>query len=161
MHLAFGQGAFNFFQMKSSDPPVIIKTSFEATREALWNALTVHSEMVQWFFDNIPDFKPEVGFKTSFPVSSEDRTFTHLWEITEVEPFEKITYNWKYKEYPGDSFAAFELIQGHEDVMLKLTLTILRDFPDNIPEFTWESCKGGWNYFLGERLKSHLETQYP
>jgi len=144
--------------MKSSDPPIIIEQSFTVSKSRVWSALTDHQKMIQWFFENIPDFKAERGFKTQFAVHSGDRTFTHLWEITEVVPEEKITYNWKYKEYPGDSFASFELIEAEAAVKIRLTLTIVADFPDDVPEFTRESCIGGWNYFLGERLKSYFES---
>ena len=61
--------------------------------------------------NNIESFEPKIGFKTQFKVKSEDRTFTHLWTITEVEPLKKIVYNWKYEEYAGDSFVYFELFQ--------------------------------------------------
>ncbi|KAA3622296.1 MAG: SRPBCC domain-containing protein [Bacteroidetes bacterium] len=143
--------------MKRSDSPIIVEVSFNSNKEALWQAITDHSRMIQWFFDNIPDFQPQVGFKTRFEVSPGERTFTHCWEITEVKPFQKITYNWNYEEYPGDAFVTFEISPKHDQVTVKLTMDIIEDFPDEIPEFQLESCLGGWNYFLGENLKKYLE----
>ena len=98
-----------------------------------------------------------MGFATEFAVQNEDRIFTHLWTLTEVIPPKKITYNWKYKEYPGDSFVSFELIEGKNLVTLKLSTKVVENFPEDIPEFKRESCKGGWNYFIKEKLKQFLE----
>jgi len=72
-------------------------------------------------------------------------------------PKQKITYNWKYKEYPGDSFVTFQLINDKNCVKLKLTTEVIENFPDDIPEFKRESCIGGWNYYIKERLKEFLE----
>ena len=52
--------------------------------------------MRKWYFENIPSFKPEVGFKTQFNVQSQHRNFLHIWKVTEVVPKKMITYNWKY-----------------------------------------------------------------
>lgn len=52
--------------------------------------------MKQWFFNKIPDFKAEVGFKTKFNVTSESLNFLHLWKLVKVKTFKKIVYIWKY-----------------------------------------------------------------
>jgi len=90
-------------------------------------------------------------------VQKEGRIFTHLWTLSEVILLKKITYNWKYKEYPGDSFVTFALIEDKNHVTLKLSTKVIENFPEDIPEFKRESCKGGWNYFIKERLKQFLE----
>ena len=113
--------------------------------------------MHKWFFNNIPDFQPTIGFKTSFPVSNEGRTFTHLWTITDLIPNKLITYNWKYEEYSGDSFVTFEIIEEDNKVFVKLTAKVTEDFPQDIPEFKRESAVGGWNYFIGESLKEYVD----
>lgn len=142
--------------MKKVDEPVVVEQIFNTSVDKLWNAITRHEEMKQWFFDNIKEFKAEAGFKTKFPVQSGVRVFTHLWKIVEVVPFQKIIYNWKYEEYPGDSFVTFELFEQGDQVRLKLTTDIVKDFPDDIPEFSRESCVGGWNYFIRGNLKSYM-----
>ncbi len=73
-------------------------------------------------------------------------------------PLKKISYNWKYKNYLGDSNVIFELFKKHEHTLLRLTTVILEDFPDEIPEFTRESCLGGWNYFITKSLKNYLDN---
>lgn len=111
--------------------------------------------MVQWFFDNIPGFKPEVGFSTEFAVQSEERTFTHIWKIIEVIPNKKITYTWQYKEYAGESVSIFEIFEQDDNILLRVTCEGLESFPQEIPEFSRESCQGGWDYFTN-RLHLYL-----
>jgi uncharacterized protein YndB with AHSA1/START domain len=65
--------------------------------------------MRQWYFQNIPAFKPEIGFETRFIVTSGERNLTHIWRITEVVPFKKISYTWNFKEYDGESRSNFVL----------------------------------------------------
>ncbi len=113
--------------------------------------------MQQWFFDNIEEFEPKIGFKTSFVVQSGERTFTHLREITEVVPLQKITYRWRYKEYLGDSFVKFELNENEGSIPLRLSTEVIADFPDDIPEFKRESGVQGWNYFISKQPKKYLE----
>lgn len=116
-------------------------------------------EKKQWFFEEIHAFKPEIGFKTQFIIHVETRKFTHLWKITEVIPQKKITYNWKYKEYTGDSVVTYELVEKKDTVQLKLSHIIIEEFPDDIPELSQESGISGWNYFIKNTLKKHLESK--
>jgi len=143
--------------MKDSISPILIRKEFDQPAKVVWEALTDIDLMRKWYFDNIPDFKPEIGFKTRFAISNEGRTFTHLWEVTEVIPFQKISYNWKFKEYPGDSFIIFELEEKGSHTILTLREEISSAFPDDIPEFKRESAVEGWNYFIGERLTNFLK----
>jgi len=143
--------------MKKSEAPILVAQDFQTSTEAIWLALTAINEMKQWYFDNIPDFQPKIGFKTQFPIHNEGRTFTHLWEVTDVIPYQSITYRWHYKEYSGDSRITFALTEIGKQIRLNLKLEILEDFPDNIPEFKRESGLAGWNYFIKERLKEYLK----
>ncbi|MGD9900638.1 MAG: SRPBCC domain-containing protein [Calditrichaceae bacterium] len=143
--------------MKKGDKPVVVKQSFKRPVSDVWNAITDIDLMKKWYFDNIPLFKAEVGFKTQFNVTNEGRNFLHLWEITEVVPPKKIAYSWKFKEYPGEGLVEFELSAQNDLTTLTLTNSVLESFPDDIPEFTRESCTGGWEYFIQNRLKEYLE----
>ena len=143
--------------MQIDDKPVIVEQTFKTSIETVWRAITEIDQMHQWFFDNIPAFKPEVGFETQFDVQSQGRIFRHLWKITEVIPNNKITYNWKYKGYPGDSFVRFELFKENNLTKIKLTTKIIESFPDEIPEFKRESCQTGWEYFIQKSLKEYLK----
>jgi uncharacterized protein YndB with AHSA1/START domain len=142
--------------MKKSDGPIVVEVFFDVSIEKVWKALTNLDEMKRWYFENIDAFKPELGSKSRFAVQSGNRTFTHLWEVTKVDAPHKIVYNWKYEEYQGDSFVTFNLNEIDGRTKLILELKVVEDFPDEIPEFARESCIGGWNYFIGGRLKDYL-----
>ena len=142
--------------MKTNEPPIVVEQTLDRSIETVWKAITNVTEMRQWFFENIPDFEAKLGFKTVFEVSTGERTFTHLWEIVEVIPQKKIVYNWKYAEYPGDSLVTFELSPLNDKTVLTLSTKVKEDFPDTIPEFKWESCQGGWNYFIKDALNAYL-----
>ncbi|MBT8280648.1 MAG: SRPBCC domain-containing protein [Muriicola sp.] len=144
--------------MKKSDPPIVIKASFDRSAEDLWNSLTLLPEMKNWYFDVLEAFEAREGFKTAFKVHSEDRTFTHLWEVIEVVPGEKITYRWEFEEYPGASTSTFEISGTNHQSELVLTVLVREDFPSGIPEFKRESCIGGWEYFLLGNLKKYLSA---
>ena len=135
--------------------PIIVEQLLHSSTIEVWEAITQKNQMIQWFFDNIPDFRPDLGFKTEFIVKSTDRRFTHLWEIIEIIPYTKIAYSWQYKEYQGESVAIFELFQRDNKTLLRVTCEGLESFPQDIPEFSRESCQGGWAYFLN-RLHLYL-----
>jgi len=140
--------------------PIIVEQILNASISDVWDAITELDQMKQWFFENIPYFKPEIGFETKFNVHSNGRDFMHLWKITEVVPEEKITYNWKYEVYEGDGLVTFELFEEKGQTMIRLTNLGLESFPRDIPEFSRESCEGGWDYFIRQRLKYYIEKAH-
>lgn len=137
--------------------PVTVDQLLNVPVQKVWNAITQHDQMTQWFFDNIPEFEPEVGFQTRFPVHSGERVFTHLWKLLEVVPLKKIVYQWSYLEYPGNSRVVFELKELGPQTKLLVNHEILEPFPQDIREFTSESCRTGWEYFIQGRLRLFLE----
>lgn len=143
--------------MLSTDPPVIVEENFTASVSALWRALTEVNEMTEWFFENIPDFKAEVGFEIEFIVENEGRVFPHQWKVTEAIPEKRLTLEWKYGGYPGLSFVTFELENLTNGSKLTVTHTITEDFPDDVPEFSRENCQGGWEWFIGESLNGYMK----
>lgn len=145
--------------MKKSDPPIVFEATYNATIDALWQAITHVDEMNIWYFEQISEFVPEVGFETQFKLESETRTFTHIWKITEVIPKQKITYSWAYLEYNGVGKVSFELEAIDKDTKLTLTNEVIEDFPIDIPEFKRESCIAGWNYLLGQNLKEFIDKK--
>ena len=142
--------------MKVSEPLIEVKQNFQQPIEDVWKAITDVNEMRHWFFDNIPAFEPTVGFKTEFIVTSQDRVFPHIWEVTEVIPLHKIVYNWRYGGYKGNSFVTFHLSEGTNQTQLILTTKVTEDFSDSIPEFKRESCMSGWNYFIKTSLVNYF-----
>ena len=145
--------------MKRSDDPIIVEQLFDADPATVWAAITELKQMRQWFFENIPDFKPSVGFKVKFDVDAGERIFPHHWTITRVEPGKLIEYNWNYTGYAGDAVVIFEVIPVKGSTLLRLTNIVTEDFQKDIPEFKRESCIGGWTYFIQQRLKEYLENK--
>ena len=143
--------------MRKEDEPVIVEQTFNSSNDAVWNAITEIDQMRQWYFDNIPAFKAEVGFETQFNVQNEGRNFLHLWKVTEVIPKRKIVYDWRFEGYAGDSFVVFELFEQNNSTKLRLTCHVRESFPQDIPEFKRESCVAGWDYFIRKSLKEYLE----
>lgn len=143
--------------MKKTDPPIVVEAKFHKSAHNLWKALTNINEMKKWYFEVLDDFQAVVGFKTAFKVHSENRVFTHQWEVLEVIPEKKITYSWHFLEYPGASTSTFEVMKKNDGSALKLTILVQEDFPEDIPEFKRESCIEGWNYFIHGNLKEYLD----
>ena len=139
--------------------PVIIESTFPVPIEKVWSALTHNHELKKWYFQ-LEEFKPEIGFKFQFSGGPEDGPqFLHLCEITQIVQGKKIAYTWKYDSYPGDSEIIWELIETGENTKLKLTHTGLESFEENGKDFSKESFKGGWNYFVNDALKNYLSAK--
>ena len=137
--------------------PIVVEQQFNKPLNTVWAAITEPEQMVQWFFHSIPDFKPEVGFETSFDVDSGQRIFRHLWRIIEADSPFRITYHWSYEDIEGAGSVIFELFENENGTLLRVTNEGLNTFPNDIPEFSRESCKGGWEYFIQDELKNYLE----
>jgi uncharacterized protein YndB with AHSA1/START domain len=144
--------------MKKTEEPIIVEQVFEICKERIWRSITELEEMLKWYFDNIPDFEPVVGFRTEFNVISGERNFLHKWSVTEVVPNEKIVYNWQYEGYEGSADVCFQIFDLGSKAKLELKVIVLEDFAEGIPEFSRESCTNGWNYFINERLKEYLAS---
>jgi len=142
--------------VKTSENPVIVEQSFDLPSETVWKAITELDQMHKWYFENIPSFKAEVGFETQFDIQNEDRHFLHMWKVIEVVNLKMIKYNWRYANWPGDSFVTFELSDENEQTKLRVTAQVLEDFPDDVPEFSRTSCMAGWTYFIRQRLPQFL-----
>src|SRR5210317_1717385 len=106
--------------MDHAERPVVVEQVFNATVKEVWEAITGLDKMKQWFFSNIPAFEPRIGFYTEFDVQSGDRIFTHRWKIIEVVPLNRIKYRWSYKEYMGEGFVTFELVEKGKQTLLHM-----------------------------------------
>ncbi len=136
--------------------PIIVTQTYAASMERVWSAITDPVQMKRWFFEQIEDFRPEVGFETRFNVPTPHRDFMHHWTITAVEPGRSITYRWEYDGLPGVGTVIFDVAEDNGQTHVTLTNLGLESFPKDQLEFTREACIGGWNYFLGERLQAFL-----
>jgi ketosteroid isomerase-like protein/uncharacterized protein YndB with AHSA1/START domain len=140
--------------------PLIVEQTYNSTISRVWNAITDENKMKKWYFETMQTFKPIVGFKTKFKVQANGIDYLHSWKVTEVIQEKKITYNWKFGGYPGESVVTFELsINNNNTTKLKLTEVGIESFPKNNPDFTRESRIEGWNYFIRKRLKAFLDNE--
>ena len=146
--------------MTTQDPPIITTQEFNIPTEKLWEIITTPKLMRSWFFEQIQDFKAEEGFSTTFLIEHENRRFTHQWTIVLVDKPNTIVYQWNYKEHQGDSTVIFNITPTITGCKLTVTAKTLEDFPQDIPEFKRDSCIGGWQYFINERLKAYVSQQY-
>lgn len=139
-----------------TNEPVVVEQAFDAPIPMVWKAITDKDQMRQWFFDPMTEFEPEIGFETQFNVRCEGKDYLHMWKVTDVVPEQRISYEWRYGGYPGDSVVTWELSGGGDGTTLKLTHTGHETIQGD-PIFSKENCAAGWTYLVQESLKSFLE----
>lgn len=136
--------------------PFIKEVIINAPGSKVWKAITDKDQMKKWYFD-IAEFKPEVGFKFQFEGGTEDKTYLHLCEITEVVEGKKLTYSWRYDGYEGNSFVSWELFEENGKTRLKLTHSGLETFPESNPDLVRKNFEMGWNEIIGTSLVNYVE----
>ncbi len=136
--------------------PVRIECVYPVTVGELWEAVTLPERMRLWYFEQMEDFRAEVGFSTRFEVSCEGRTFPHLWEVTEVIPRERLAYRWRCEGFAGDSTVTWELSEAKGGARLRFRHAVQEPFPANDPLFSRESCEAGWRHLLLLNPKERL-----
>ena len=136
--------------------PFVIERTYNAPVEKVWQAITDKEQMKQWYFD-MPAFMPEVGAEFSFSGGTEEHSYLHLCKITEVIPYKKLAYSWRYDGYEGNSIVTFELFDEGGITRLRLTHEGLETFPSNNPDFAKENFAQGWTYITGTSLPSFIE----
>ena len=139
--------------------PLVIEQTYNAPVAKVWEAITDHNKMKEWYF-TLGDFKPEVGFTFHFEGGSEEKSYTHLCEVTEVVPGKMLTHSWAYKDYPGESYVTWELFdEGNGKTRIRLTHRGLETFPQNTTDFSRASFSTGWTYITGTSLRNYLEKE--
>jgi len=138
---------------------VVIERTFNAPVEKVWKAITDIDQMKQWFFPQLEQFKPENGFETRFNVHHEGKDFLHIWKIKEAIPLKKISVEWKYEGYPGNSLVTFELFEQEHKTKLVLTHEGIETLnPGKYPELSKKNFTEGWTQFMDKGLKDFLGT---
>ena len=137
---------------------IVIEAVYQAESKNVWKALTDPSEMKEWYFD-IPSFKAEKGTRFQFSGGSAEKTYLHLCEVKEAIKNERLSYSWKYANYPGDSLVSFQLVSEGMHTRLMFSHTGLDSFPKDNPDFARGSFFAGWTTILGENLKNYVEKQ--
>ena len=136
--------------------PIIVEQPFSVQPDVVWQAITNPDLMRQWYFEQIEDFRPEVGFETQFDIEVGGRIFRHQWKVTDVVPGKSITYTWRYEGFPGLGTTEWKISKTDEGTKLVLTSTGIESFSQDIPEFTRERGQAGWEYFIRESLPNFL-----
>ncbi|GHM99083.1 hypothetical protein WSM22_05730 [Cytophagales bacterium WSM2-2] len=139
--------------------PLVVERLFNAPVEKVWSAITDKKQMKIWYFD-LAEFKAEVGFEFQFKGGPDDRVYLHLCQVTEVIPFKKLTYSWRYDGYEGNSFVTFELSAQGNKTRLKLTHDGLETFPASPSDFARANFEEGWNYIVNTSLRNYLNPDY-
>lgn len=139
--------------------PLIVEQVYNVDADKIWKALTDNTKLKKWYFQ-LKDFKPKVGFKFDFLGGPEEGPhFLHLCEITEIVEGRKLAYTWRYDGYPGNSEVSWELFEKAEKTRVVITHTGLETFEENGKNFSKDSFKAGWTFFLSDALKNYLANE--
>lgn len=146
----------------SGTETVVIERVFNASVETVWKAITDIDQMRQWYFPQLADFKPQSAFETQFNVHHEGKDYLHIWKVKEVIPLTKISVEWKYGGYPGNSLVTFNLFAQGNKTKLILTHERIETFmPEKYPELARENFLAGWTQFMDKGLKEFLGKGAP
>jgi len=140
--------------------PIVVERTYHAPVKAVWEAITDVDKMRQWYFPSLDELVAEVGFETRFDVWHDDKIFVHIWKVKEVEPLKKISYEWKFGGYPGDSVVSWELFSDGEGTRIVLTHTSVETFRGDLhPDLAVHNFVAGWTDFIGKKLKDFVEEE--
>jgi uncharacterized protein YndB with AHSA1/START domain len=141
----------------SNNKSIILERLFDAPVKRVWQAITDKNEMKSWYFD-LNEFKAQPGFQFQFTGEGKNgNTYKHLCEITEVVPYEKLTYSWRYEGYAGISYVTFELFERGNKTLLRLIHTGIESFPLENTDFAKQNFENGWNDIINNSLKGYLD----
>jgi uncharacterized protein YndB with AHSA1/START domain len=138
---------------------IYLEHIYPVSREKVWKALTELSQMKQWFFPQLETFRPEQDFETVFNVEHHGKVYPHIWRILDIVPNEKLKMGWKFGGYPGNSTVLFELQSEGSSTRLSFEHEGIDSFPQDNPDFSYESHMQGWTELLGKNLKQFLEKK--
>ncbi|MGF7230445.1 SRPBCC family protein [Arachidicoccus sp.] len=140
--------------------PLIVEQVFNASIENVWSAITSFDEMREWYFPMLQSFDPVVGFETKFTVENNGMEYLHVWKVDEVIPLKKISYEWKFGGYPGNSLLSFELYARNSETLLILMHSKLESFRGDIyPDLTKENFSIGWHQIIGKNLVDYIQNK--
>lgn len=141
-----------------TDDPIVIERIYDAPVQKVWEALTHAEALRHWFFD-IPVFEARVGFAFEFwGKGKEGEDFLHKCVVTEVEPFRKLSYSWRYENFEGRSLVTYELRAEGDKTAVKLIHSGLDTFPP-VSAFARENFMQGWTMLIGTLLRDCVEKQ--
>lgn len=138
---------------------VVVERVFDAPPELVWRAITDRDMMQQWYF-NLAEFRPEVGFHFEFMGGPpEGPQYRHICEVTAVVPGRKLAYSWHFAGYGGMSEVIFELRAEGDGTRLKLTHTGLAGLAAEHPDFAVHNFRAGWTQIVNVSLRDFLARE--
>jgi uncharacterized protein YndB with AHSA1/START domain len=135
------------------ETPFILERVYNASIEDVWQAITEENSMREWYFPQLRQFEPVVGF--DFVFLNDGSPYQKQWQVTKVEPGRLLAHSWIYKGYPGSSEVTFELFNEGNKTRLKLQHTGIESFPSD-PHFARYRFENGWKQILGSNLENYL-----
>jgi uncharacterized protein YndB with AHSA1/START domain len=135
--------------------PLVKEFTYNVPIGKVWQTLTDKNKMKRWYFPQLREFEPVVGFRFEF--DDDNAGYQKEWIVTKVVEGKTLAHSWAYKGYPGTSDVIFELFADNSTTRLRVTQTNLESFP-NHPHFQRERFESGWDNLLGHNLKKLLET---
>jgi uncharacterized protein YndB with AHSA1/START domain len=136
--------------------PLVKEFYYDVPMEEVWRALTTKEEMKRWYFPQLQNFEPVVGFEFQF--QKDGAEYQKEWKVTKVITGKTFAHTWAYKGYPGTSEVQFDLFPEEDRTRLKVTQTGLEHFP-NHPHFKRERFERGWDQLLERNLRRLLEER--
>ncbi|MAU71665.1 MAG: ATPase [Pseudozobellia sp.] len=136
--------------------PLIMEFFFNAPKKDVWEAMTNSEKMKIWYFPQLKEFIPKVGYEFKFEDSAD--TYRKKWVVTKINIPDTLAHSWAYKGYQGVSEVTFDLFSTDSGTKIRITHTGLESFPDD-PHFKRERFEWGWNNLLGKNLKILLEKK--
>jgi uncharacterized protein YndB with AHSA1/START domain len=137
------------------DTPFVLEQKYQVPLEQVWRALTTEGQMRVWYFPQLQQFEPVVGFDFAF--IDDGSLYQKQWQVTQVEEGKRLAHSWAYSGYPGNSEVVFDLMEEGDTTKLVLTHTGLDSFPLD-SHFARQRFERGWQQILGSNLKQYLET---
>jgi len=129
---------------------------YNVPTEQVWQALTDADKMRVWYFPQLKNFKPIVGYKFQF--NDDDAEYQKDWIVTQVVEGTRLAHNWAYKGYPGSSEVIFDIFSEGDTTRLRVRQTDLDSFPKD-SHFSKERFEWGWDNLLGRNLKQLIESK--
>lgn len=134
--------------------PLVTEQIVDCSVAQAWDALIDQEKMRVWYFSQLIEFKPIVGFKFRF--ANDGSEYHKAWQVLEVVNQEKLVHSWTYIGYTGSSTVCFELITAGTGIKVKVTHAGIASFPHH-PHFARARFETGWRTILGVNLKNFLE----
>lgn len=139
---------------------LVLERLLPASIERVWKSISEPEELKYWFF-NLEEFRPEVGFRFSFTAGHKEETqYLHICEVIEVIPLKKLSYSWRYEGYHGRSVVTIELQEQNEKTLLRLTHTGISSFPKDNPNFLLRNFEEGWSQLIDQSLNKYLNMKH-